>query len=153
MRFRIILFALALVVGNMASAQGFFSRLPKSKPGNPFARAMNTTSSPFFGTDTWMFRPIVSITSYSVPGNEVSTGAGIAYELVSQDPATQVYTSVVSISGLINYNLPLTPETKPASPIGASIFLGLLNNHILVGTKYDGKRLNLEIGTAINFNN
>lgn len=130
------------------SAQSFFSRMPRGAEQSGF-----TPHSSVFGTTQWAFRPIVSITSYSVPGNQLSTGAGVAYELLSQDPDTKLWSSVVSLSTLVNYNLPLTPESKPGSPIGVSAFLGVFDNHILVGGMYDGKKLNFEIGTAINFNN
>lgn len=145
MRFKLILLSLSIVLTGALSAQSFFKALPKTQPGG-FAASV-------FGTNKWNFRPIVSVASYSFPGNEVSTGGGIAYELNTLDPTTQTWSSILSISGLLYYNLPLATETRQAAPIGAGIMLGFINNHILVGAKYDGKRMNLEIGTGINFNN
>jgi len=143
------IFLLLIIVSLTSNAQSFFKPLPHSTPG----KLMATPNSSVFGTDQWNFRPIVSVTSYSIPGNQLSTGAGVAYELNSLDPATQKWTSIVSISMLVYYNVPLTPESTPANVIGGGIMLGLLNNHLLLGSKYDGKRLNFEVGTGINFNN
>lgn len=137
-----------LFISNISNAQSFFKRMPRQS--TPFGAR---TSGPLFGTTMWDFRPTATLVSYSLNGNEVSTGVGVAEELLSLDPTTKLYTSVFSVSALINYNLPLTPETKPANPVGASLFLGFANNHILVGIGYDGKNTTFRIGTGINFNN
>lgn len=149
MRIKLSILSLLLVITSSLSAQSFFKALPKQQP----VGQGHFGGSGVFGTTQWNFRPIVSVASYSFPGNEVSTGGGIAYELNTLDPTTQTWSSVLSISGLLYYNLPLATETRSAAPIGAGIMLGFINNHILVGAKYDGKRMNLEIGTGINFNN
>ncbi len=142
MRIKLFLLSLSLFFVGTISAQSFFKALPKS---GGFGASV-------FGTNQWNFRPVVSVLSYSIPGNEISTGGGVAYELNSQDPTTKNWTSIISISGLLYYNVPLAQKT-PANIIGFGTMIGVLNNHILAGAKYDGHRVNFEIGTGINFNN
>lgn len=135
-----------LLFSSVCSAQNFFQPLPKAKT-NPFAR---TTS--VFGTNQWNFRPVVNVIGYSVPGNQLSTGGGVAYELDTYDAASQKWTAVVSFSALAWYNVPLAQQ-NPANIIGYGVAMGLFNNLIMVGYKYDGKNSNIIVGVGINFNN
>lgn len=145
MKNSIAIIALLLAVATV-NAQSFFKALPKTN------KLELGVSSGVFGTTQWNFRPVVNVVGYSTPGNQLSTGGGVGYELDSYDATTQKWTSVVSFDALGWYNVPLAQQNS-TNIIGYGGAIGLFNNLLLVGYKYDGKNSNVIVGIGINFNN
>ncbi len=129
-----------LILSSACIGQSFVKPLP----------AVRTTS--VFGTNKWNLRPVVNVVGYSVPGNQLSTGGGAAYELDTYDAAAQKWSAVISFSALAWYNVPLAQQ-NPTNIIAYGGAVGLFNNLVLIGYKYDGTHSNVIVGIGINFNN
>lgn len=138
-----------LLIGASVNAQSFFKALPKANK-----LSLSATSSGVFGTTQWNFRPVVNVVGYSTPGNQLSTGGGVGYELDSYDATTQKWTSIISFDALGWYNVPLAQQ-NPTNIIGYGAAVGLFNNLLMVGYKYSGGKdpSNFIVGIGINFNN
>lgn len=142
----ILLIGISLVMTSTTNAQSFFKAVPKPdmgklKLGEATPLTMNS------------FRPSVNLASYSVPGNRLMTGVGVAYEHLAFDASTQKWNALWSINALAWYFAPIGNEDNTNGMVAYGIAGGFFNNLVLVGIATDGKYAFGTVGLGISLNN
>jgi len=152
MKFKVLFLSVSiLVMYNVCSAQSFFKPVPKIKQQRYALTVAGTTKDSTINA----FRPVVNLAAYSLPGNQLMTGAGVSYQHLKYDPVTTKWEAIWSISaiqyiGTVVSNL---PNGKPITATG--IMAGLLNNLFMAGVAIDNNtgKFMTTVGLGISLNN
>lgn len=148
----IFLMSCSLLIISRLSAQSFFKPIPKREHvvSNGYSfRALTNTSM-----DSTMnaFRPIANIAAYAEPGNILMAGAGISYQHLKWDIASQKWNCQWSVSGIMWAGGSVAPKT-PVDAISYGVMFGVLNNLIMVGPAINGNKVIATIAIGISLNN
>lgn len=143
--FFLFLIGLSLTI----QAQSFFQPLPKPA----LIKAHHFGVSLSGATTMNVFRPVANLLSYGITNDNgaLLTGAGVSYQHLKWDDASQKWTVIWSINGLAWYAAPLSTDQSTAFAYGASV--GILNNLIMVGAAYNGTKFFPTLGIGISLNN
>ena len=144
---KFIIFSLFLFLAAGVSAQSFFKPLPKL---HKYSLSSTDTTTKTGATQN-AIRPIVNVASYSVPGNQILTGAGVSYQHLVYDAVSQKWNSTWSINALGWYQSSLTGTAPQLFAYGVAV--GLLNNLVLIGGAYNDKQIVATIGIGVSLNN
>lgn len=144
-----ILILMLLVASSVARSQSFFKPLQKPQIHRYSLSLTDSSAAPI--TSENLFRPLVNIGSYSIPGNSLLTGAGVSFSHLKFDSLSQKWNAQYSLNALAWYLSPLNGNNSTAFAYGLAG--GFFNNLILVGVATDGKKVYGTIGFGINFNN
>lgn len=138
-----------LVISCAVNAQSVFAPLPKPK-----TNVARITAGQAAEPTQNAFRPVANIGSYLIGSaeNALLTGAGISYQHLQYNSATQKWSAVWSINALAwgKVGINGTPDSKTFL---YGLAGGFLNNLIMVGAATDGKKIFATAGFGINFNN
>lgn len=141
-----ILTLIAIMFFGVTNAQSFFKAVPKPITLH-FAVADSTIGTP--ATQN-LIRPVANIASYTIPGNSLLSGAGIAYEHLKWNATTGRWDEVWSINALAWDKASLTGDP---SQFAYGIAAGILGKGLIGIATTDMKSFFLTLGLKINFNN
>jgi len=136
-------------------SQGFFGSVKKPSPQLRSAVAKTGTLI------TNEFRPIVNLisTGYQVnrhsdstqPGVTTLTGAGISYQHLKFNEATEKWNAIWSINAMAYIGTRISGEQMGTDWYGLSF--GIFDNKIHIGSATDFKNIVIDIGIGIPLNN
>lgn len=159
MRLMILLMAIAIVSTGSLSAQSFFKPVPKVASHPALVRGAYGVIGPDQplptpGTDSSVnaFRPIANLAAYAEPGDVLMAGAGVSYQHLTWNVASQKWYCPYSISALAFAGGSVAPN-MPSQIARVGVMIGVWNNKIMIGPATDGKRVMAVVGLGVSFNN
>jgi len=144
--------SMALIV-SVSFSQSAFKRLPKpaaaavSAKNLKYGATVSATDSVFNA-----FRFVTNIAAYAYPGNIAMAGAGLSYQHLDYNFATQKYTCKWSVSGMMWAGGSLAPK-NPSEAVSFGVLFGAFNNLIMVGPAINGGKAQAVVSIGINLNN
>lgn len=112
-----------------------------------FGATVTATDSTFSA-----FRPIVIAAAYSLPDNHLMAGAGISWQNLTYNYATQRTYCNYSISAVGFAGGNVAPTTQ-SQVVSYGIMVGALNNLIMVGAILNSGKVQAALSIGINLNN
>lgn len=137
-----------------AAQQSFFGSVLKPKKANLLGKSAVTPIAD--QTQKYLLRPVTNIASYiigkDVKESSIITGAGVGYENLKYDAATEKWKIVWSVNALLYGRIALGNESN-GKKLLTGVSLGAFDNLIMVGYATDFKNSYGTIGVGIPLNN